>query len=86
MQILKHRKRPDGSYRLLVWLDETKELDGEPDPAYVRRFDYAPKPQGITQADYVAMQRRETKLLLEHEAAVADTSAGTSMQGEGDPL
>jgi hypothetical protein len=88
MQLLKHRKRPDGSYRLLVWLDETKLVDGEPDPAYVRRFDWAPKPANVSAADYVTMQKRETKLLCEAELAerAAQDNQGTAVGGEGEPL
>jgi hypothetical protein len=69
MQILKHRRAQDGSYRLLVWLDESKTVEGAPDPAYVRKFDWAPKPSGVTAADYVAMQKRETKLRSPHNRA-----------------
>ncbi len=89
MQVLKHRKRPDGGYRLIVWTDTTKtDADGQPDPEYVRTQDYGPKPDGMTQADYVAMQKRETKLLLKHEQDFhADQEKeGTSLGGEGETL
>jgi hypothetical protein len=88
MQILKHRRAQDGSYRLLIWLDESKTVEGEPDPNYVRRFDWASKPAGVLVADYVAMQKRETKLLCEAELAelAAQDNQGTAVGGEGEPL
>lgn len=89
MTILKHRKRADGSFYLAVHLDETKLLDGQPDPAWVREFEWAPKPDGTTQADYVAMQKRETKLLCQLALTEmnASASAGTAVTGsEGSTL
>jgi hypothetical protein len=86
MQIWKHRKHQDGSYRLLIWLDETKTVEGAPDPAFVRRFDWAPKPATVSATDYVAMQKRETKLLCEAELAARDSGQGTAVAGEGDTL
>jgi hypothetical protein len=84
MQILKHRRAQDGSYRLLVWLDESKTVEGAPD--YVRKFDWAPKPSGVTAADYVAMQKRETKLLCEAELAAQQGGQGTTVGTDGEPL
>ena len=78
--VLRHRKRADGSFRLVIHLDETKLLDGSPDPAYVRRFEWAPKPDGITQAEYVAMQLREATALI---AAEATAGEGTKLLTEG---
>jgi hypothetical protein len=86
MQILKHRRAQDGSYRLLVWVDESKTVEGAPDPNFVRRFDWAPKPTGVSVADYVAMQKRETKLLCEAELAAQQGGQGTTVGTDGEPL
>lgn len=84
MTILKHRKRPDGSFYLAVHLDETKKTgDGQPAPEWVREFEWAPKPANMTVADYVAMQLRETKALLLAESAAG---VGTKLPSEGTEL
>lgn len=80
MRVIRHRKRDDGSYRLLVHTDPMKVDDeGKPDPEFVRRFDWAPKPPGMTQAEYVQMQLREAKLLLQAETA---EGAGSKLASE----
>ena len=78
MTILKHRKHPNGSFLLRVHLDETKTVDGgQPDPEWVREFEWAPKPDSMTQADYVTQQKRETRLLCQLALDEMNATAGT---------
>ena len=85
VKILRHRKLSAGGYQLIVHLDTSKsDGDGNPDPEFVREFTYAPKPAGMTAADYVQMQIHETKLLLQQE--LAHESAGTKLATEGADL
>lgn len=84
-QLLRFRQHPSGGFRLVVWTDDTKTgADGQPDPDSLRVFDYAAPPAGMTQAAYVAMIRRETKLLVQHELAADDP--GAVVAGEGTEL
>lgn len=60
-----------------VWLDTTKSVDGSPDPAYVRNYDWAPVPTDWTggATAYQQMTLDEVKLL-----AAADLDAITATQ------
>jgi hypothetical protein len=86
MTLLKARKRPDNSYRVVVHLDASKTLDGAPDPAWCRQYDWGPTPAGMTQANYVAQLKQETKLLCALELAKMVDDEGTALGGEGTPL
>lgn len=88
MTLLKARKRSDNSFRVVVHLDDSKLVEGEPDTAWCRRFDWPPKPDGVTQATYVTQLKEETKLLCELELAKmnATEDEGTALPGEGNPL
>jgi hypothetical protein len=91
MQLLRFRKRDDGSIRIVVHLNETKTLDnGEPDPAWVYDATWPPKPANMTAQAYGDMVKREAKLLAQAELArlqVEDTDdQGTALAGEGATL
>jgi hypothetical protein len=91
MQLLRFRKRDDGSIRIVVHLNETKTLDnGEPDPAWVYDATWPPKPANMTAQAYGDMVKREAKLLAQAELARLQTedsdAAGTALAGEGDTL
>jgi hypothetical protein len=91
MQLLRFRKQPNDSIRIVVHLDETKTLeDGEPDPAWVYDATWPPKPANMTAQAYGDMVKREAKLLAQAQLAelnAADTDdQGTALAGEGATL
>ena len=68
MHVLKHRKLENGSYFLAVHTDENKTTEeGEPDPQFIREFEWPSRPKGMKVEDYEEMMLREAKLLIEHE-------------------
>lgn len=58
-------------------LDDTKlALDGTPAPEYIREWSYAPQPpEGMSEADYIAMMKRELPLLAQSELDAMQTPA-----------
>lgn len=87
VQLLRFRKAAGtGSYRLVVWLDDTRTVGSDPDPAWLRRFTFGPPPAGMTEAAYLTAVKREVKQLVQDELArIADTE-GAPLPGEGQAL
>jgi hypothetical protein len=74
MQLLRFRKLPNDSVRIVVHLDETKLTDdGQPDPEWVYDATWPPKPANMTAQAYTDMVKREAKLLA--QAQLADLQA-----------
>jgi 8-oxo-dGTP pyrophosphatase MutT (NUDIX family) len=91
MQLLRFRKRPDDSIRIVVHLDDTKVTeDGAPDPAWIYEATWPPKPANMTAQAYGDMVKREAKLLAQAQLAELqdeDTDdQGTALAGEGATL
>jgi hypothetical protein len=73
-------------FRVVIHLDTTKTVDGQPDPAYVREYGWAPTPDGMTQTAYVTQLKAETKLLAAAALAATTEGEGTALPGEGTEL
>jgi hypothetical protein len=91
MQLLRFRKRPDDSIRIVVHLDDTKVTeDGDPDPAWIYEATWSPKPANMTAQAYTDMVKREAKLLAQAELAKLQAgeneNPGTALAGEGATL
>lgn len=78
VQLLKFRALANGSFLLVIWLDDTG------DPLNTVTFTYAPVPQGVTQNVYLTQIRQETKRLVQRMLAAPDD--GTPLNGEGTTL
>lgn len=93
----------DGSYKLVIHTDPEKTLDkdhplamdenhpaqeGDPDPDSLREFNWGQTPEGMKEKDWIDMQRREAKLLVEAEMAQVQEAPdeGTKVKGEGEDL
>lgn len=88
MKLIMARERPT-DYLIRVHLDPTKTVNGQPDPAYIEEFTWGKEPpEGLTKQAYLAMIRRETKLLCEARLAqrTARPSEGTRLAIEGEDL
>lgn len=66
-------------YRLVVHLDDTKLIEGNPDPVYVREFRWGKDMP-------LARVKAETKLLAQLELAKMTPSGGSVLAGEGADL
>lgn len=86
IQLLRFRELASGTFKAVVWLDDTKLTEGgNPDPDYLREYDYGPVPQGVTRNAYLTQIKRETKLLVQQELAQT-ADQGTALAGEGQAL
>jgi hypothetical protein len=82
MKLLFARKTERG-YVWRVLLDESKLIDGQPDPAFVREEVWSLRiPQGRTEAQYLAMQKRELKAMCQADPRVTGVGAGTVVDTE----
>ena len=83
MKLIKARELAT-EYRFVIHLDETKvNRDGEPDPTYVFECVWGKEPpEGQTKAQYLAMIKREMKLLAQGELS-SRLATGTILTMEG---
>lgn len=85
-KILKFRKYMNGTYKAVVWMDDSKTVGAsQPDPTYVREYQFAALPAGTTETAYVAALRQEVKRSVLAEIAVM-TDQGTPLPPEGQTL
>jgi hypothetical protein len=88
MKLLTARER-DNSFVLRVHLDDTKLVNGQPDPDWVKQFVYGNvPPANVTRNNYIQHIRRDVKGLCELEIArrnslAAGDQAGIDLGGEG---
>lgn len=82
IQLFKFREFQNGMFLAVVWIDDTKSVDGKPDPSYLRPFIYGPVQQGTTKANYLTGLKQETKRLVQAELANLNDE-GTPLAGEG---
>lgn len=86
MIVYRHRKRA-GSYQLLILTNPELTDATNPDPSYLREFTFGPKHDSkMTEAEYVQMQLREAKALIEHDAAQLTNALGSKVASEGSEL
>ncbi len=85
MKLLRARRYPD-RIALTVHLDETKTVEGAPDPDWVRTFTWpVTPPSGVTAANYLAAIKQEARLLCQQDLD-ARQEQSTSLPGEGQTL
>ena len=89
MQLTRFRRAGD-QLRATVWLDTTKvgEDGTSPDPAWVRRYEFAAiAPPGTAQADYNVEVRREIRRRARWDLEVMQPSPeGVALSGEGQEI
>lgn len=63
-----HARENANSFIINVHLDTSKMIDGQPDPSYVRDYQYSNKPPiGQTRPQYLTSIRNEIRLLAVSE-------------------
>ena len=91
MRVLRARELADGSTALVVHLDDTQIVNGQPDPAWVLRLTFEPPHVGWAQADYRQFVRREARQRCQEELVRRERAlnqGGNAIPGltEGQPL
>ncbi|QQE80938.1 hypothetical protein [Alicyclobacillus sp. SO9] len=70
-----------------VWLDTNKtDSNGNPNPAYVRNYTWAPNNQAqtnLTDAEYQTMTENEVKLLAQSDLAQLEPQTQTNLSVSG---
>lgn len=86
VKIVRWRRRPNGTILLVVRLDPTlfDPVPGNNCACYVRRFDFPPKPEDVTVAEYKTQMRQEAREQLEQEFQQLPLAA--AIPGEGEDL